>query len=222
LLERLGADCGSVLEPGCGSGRMLSALARRDLEVAGIDLSTEMVEIARRRASGATIVVGDMVDFDLGRTFGGAVCPIGTLMHLTPEELPRHLEAMGRHLRSRSRYLVQLGILDPDEPPRTSRWHAARGETKLQVEWALAEIDPNAMRQLQRSRIEVLSGPRAGEVIEEEHEMTAWTWQAWDEVIAASPFDQTAVYDGNEPDRPRVEHGTYGGLLWHELARTAT
>jgi hypothetical protein len=33
LLERLGAECRSVLEPGCGSGRMLDALARRGIRV---------------------------------------------------------------------------------------------------------------------------------------------------------------------------------------------
>ena len=73
------------------------------------------------------------------------------------------------------------------------------------------------MRQRQRSKIEVLSGPRAGEVVEEQHLMTAWTWEAWNAAIAASPFELTAVYDGNQKERPRVERGTFSGLLWHEL-----
>jgi SAM-dependent methyltransferase len=198
---------------------MLAALARHGVEVAGMDLSPEMVAFARRRAPTATLANADMVEFDLGRAFDGAVCPIGTLMHLTPDELPRHLEAMGRHLRTGARYLVQLAIMDPEAEPRPSSWEAERSETKLRVEWAGGEVDPERMRQLQRSRIEVLSGPRAGEVVEEEHEMTAWTWPAWDGVIAASPFDQVALYDGGERDRPRVDRGTYGGLLWHELMR---
>ena len=39
LLGRLGPDCRSVLEPGCGSDRVLEALVRRDVEVVGIDRS---------------------------------------------------------------------------------------------------------------------------------------------------------------------------------------
>jgi SAM-dependent methyltransferase len=43
LVERLGQDCRTVLEPGCGTGRMLAALSERGLDVSGIDLSEAMV-----------------------------------------------------------------------------------------------------------------------------------------------------------------------------------
>jgi SAM-dependent methyltransferase len=100
LLERLGAECRSVLDPGCGSGRMLDALARRGIEVTGIDLSPAMVELARRRLGDrGTVVVADMRNFDLGRTFDGAISPINTLLHLSPNELAAHLNATARHLR---------------------------------------------------------------------------------------------------------------------------
>lgn len=80
LLERLGSPA-SVLEPGCGSGRMLAAFADRGVEVAGIDLSAPMLDLARGRVGGrGTIIVADIADFDLGRTFAGAVCPINTLL----------------------------------------------------------------------------------------------------------------------------------------------
>jgi SAM-dependent methyltransferase len=100
LLERLGLECRSVFEPGCGSGRMLDALARRGIEVTGIDLSPAMVELARRRLGDrGTVVVADMTNFDLGRTFDGAISPINTLLHLSPNELAAHLSATARHLR---------------------------------------------------------------------------------------------------------------------------
>jgi 2-polyprenyl-3-methyl-5-hydroxy-6-metoxy-1,4-benzoquinol methylase len=47
LVERLAAT--TVLEPGCGGGRMLEALADRGCQVVGIDRSTRMVEISRER-----------------------------------------------------------------------------------------------------------------------------------------------------------------------------
>jgi SAM-dependent methyltransferase len=217
LLERFGPDCHSVLEPGCGSGRMLVALAGCGLDVAGIDVSPEKVELARRRAPDAFVAVGDMVEFDLGRTFDGAVCPINTLMHLEPDELSRHFAAVARHLAAEGRYLVQVGIIDPAVEHKPSEWVAERGETKLRASWISEETDPATGRLRERSRIEVLSGSRAGEIVEDEHLMTAWTWDAWDAAIAASPFELTAVYDGNQKERPRVERGAFSGLLWHEL-----
>jgi hypothetical protein len=70
----------------------------------------------------------------------------------------------------------------------------------------------------QRSRIEVLSGPRAGEVVEEVHDMTAWTPATWAEAIESSPFELVATYDGGATGQwPRVDATATGGLLWHEL-----
>jgi SAM-dependent methyltransferase len=218
LVERLEAT--TVLEPGCGSGRMLEALAERGCQVVGIDRSPRMVELARRRlGSRGEVFEADMTHFDLGRAFDGAVCPINTLLHLSPAELGRHLHRMSQQLERRSRYLVQVGLLDADEePPAGSHWEASRGDTSLRVEWVDDELDLVSGTSRQRSRIEILSGPRAGEVVEEVHEMTAWTPATWAEAIAASPFEEIATYDGGRKGQwPRVDATATGGLLWHEL-----
>jgi SAM-dependent methyltransferase len=218
LVERMQAT--TVLEPGCGSGRMLEALADRGCQVVGIDRSPRMVELSRLRlGTRGEVFEADMTHFDLGRTFDGAVCPINTLLHLSPAELGRHLHRMSQHLERRSRYLVQVGLLGPDEEPSAgSHWEASRGDTSLRVEWVDEEVDLVSGMSRQRSRIEVLSGPRAGEVVEELHEMTAWTPATWAEAIKASPFELVATYDGGRKGKwPRVDAAATGGLLWHEL-----
>ena len=218
ILERL--DTTSVLEPGCGSGRMLEALARRGIEAVGIDVSNHMLAIARRRLGERVLLVeADMTEFDLGRTFGGAVSPINTLRHLTTDQLAGHLECVRRHLDHGARYLVQVGIVDPDarQPFAGSHWEARRGDVTLEVDWSDEELDVAAGRSRERSRIRVLEGERAGDVIEEIHEMTAWTPKSWARAIAASPFDEAATYDGSSAARPSVPATTTGGLTWHEL-----
>jgi SAM-dependent methyltransferase len=223
LLERLGPDCRSVFEPGCGSGRMLVAFASHGLEVIGIDSSPSMVDLAQQRLRGrGRVLLADMTDFDLGRTFDGAVSPINTLLYLTPPQLQRHLEAMARHLQPRARYLVQVGLVDPEqrEAFASSHWEASRGETHLRIDWVDEELDVAHGRSRQRSRIHVLRGPRAGKVIEEVHDMTAWTPRTWRSAIGTSPFTEIATYDGGHKDRwPRVDPTATGGLLWHELQR---
>lgn len=221
LLERLGPRCRSVLEPGCGSGRMLEAFGRRGVEIVGIDLSAGMVEFARRRLTragiAADVVVADMADFDLGRRFGGAICPINTLGHLTPNGLARHLACVARHLDPGARYLVQVGNLDSDEAPGSAHWEAERGDVKLKVAWEGIARDWSRGEGEERSRIEVLTGPRRGEVVEHRHVMTVWKPETWRRAIEQSPFVQDATYDGNVRGRPRVELDRCGGLLWHEL-----
>jgi SAM-dependent methyltransferase len=206
LVERLGPECQSVLEPGCGSGRMLAALAAHGLEMVGIDTSEAMLAFARAR--GAEVVQADMTNFDLGRRFDGAVSVVSTVGILGPEGLAAHLESMARHLEPGARYLVQQGVFAAEGELWRSEWEAERGETKLHVVWEAMGRDRS------RSRVEILSGARAGEIVEEEHASTFWTVGAWREAIAASPFMQLASYE----DGVEVDLGGGGDdLLWHEL-----
>lgn len=221
LVERFGPSVVRVLEPGSGTGRMLEALARHGLAACGLDTSPEMVAFARARLSEAGLHAGvvhaDMTDFHLDARFDAGVCPIGTLTHLTPAELSTHFARMVEHLEPGARYLVQVGMFDGEELPPPNEWDAERGDLALHCEWAVVERDRAAGRERHRSRITVLSGPREGDVVEELHDMTAWTSSTWRAAIAASPFTEVATYDGNDRERPEVELGRGGGLLWHEL-----
>jgi len=221
LVERFGPSCKTVLEPGSGTGRMLEALALRGLAPCGIDTSSEMVAFSRARLSEAGVHAGvmlaDMTDFQLGMRFDAAVCPINTLSLLTERELASHLVLMAAHLVPGARYLVQVGLFDSDELPPPNDWEAERDGTKLRIEWALVGRDLAARRERHRSRIEVLAGPRQGDVLDEVHEMTSWASSTWRERIAVSPFTQVAAYDGGDRARPKVELEHGGGLMWHEL-----
>jgi SAM-dependent methyltransferase len=66
-LRRLGIDSGdAVLEVGCGSGVFLELAAARGASVAGIDISPELVALARDRVAGADVRLGDMQDLPFG------------------------------------------------------------------------------------------------------------------------------------------------------------
>ena len=213
LAQRLGPGCRRVLEPGCGPGRMFEPLARRGLEVTGIDNSAAMVELARTRGRAE---LADMADFDVG-VFDGAICPINTLGHLSRTELGAHLDAMGRALVPGARYLVQLAV--GADVGVASRWEADRDGIRVRATWTVESRDLDRGTELHRSSFEVLTGPRAGQVHEQLHEMTFWTPETWGAAVAASPFERRAVYEGATPGRPRAGVEATGGLLWHELVR---
>jgi SAM-dependent methyltransferase len=66
-LDRLGVGAGHrVLEVGCGSGVFLRAAADRGATVSGVDSSERLVELARRRAPEAELVVGDLQSLPFG------------------------------------------------------------------------------------------------------------------------------------------------------------
>lgn len=83
-LELARARGRSVLELGCGTGRVLAPLARAGLEVTGVDSSPAMLELARERVSGlpVALVQADMRDMGEalpGRRFDAVLVPLGGL-----------------------------------------------------------------------------------------------------------------------------------------------
>ncbi len=75
LVDVLGLTPGSrVLDVGCGPGRHAHELARRGIEVVGLDVSAAFVELARRDAPpGATFVHGDARTMAFDAEFDDAV-----------------------------------------------------------------------------------------------------------------------------------------------------
>jgi SAM-dependent methyltransferase len=82
---------GPLLELGCGTGRLLVPLASAGYEVTGVDLSPEMLRIARAKAEAAgvaqrvTLVQGDYADAPLAGTYRLACVMMNTFLHLTTQ-----------------------------------------------------------------------------------------------------------------------------------------
>ena len=59
----------SVLDAGCGSGRVAIELARHGIDVVGVDVDGSMIAEARRRSPELPWVQADLVTLALGRSF---------------------------------------------------------------------------------------------------------------------------------------------------------
>jgi 2-polyprenyl-3-methyl-5-hydroxy-6-metoxy-1,4-benzoquinol methylase len=73
----------SVLDAGCGTGRVAIELARRGIEVVGVDADRSMIDTARARAPQATWVHADVATIDLDRQFD-VVVMAGNVPLFTP------------------------------------------------------------------------------------------------------------------------------------------
>lgn len=102
-----------VLELACGSGRLTIPLARAGINISGLDLSEEMLNLARSKAAEAGVNVrflqGDMRSFELGETFKLICIPAQSLSHLhTRGEVETCFAAVRRHLADEGRFLIEL------------------------------------------------------------------------------------------------------------------
>jgi ubiquinone/menaquinone biosynthesis C-methylase UbiE len=87
------------LDVACGTGTHLSFL-RRHYAVTGVDVSREMLRVARRRLPGVRLIVGDMRNFRLHETFDVVSCLYSAIGHLrTERELAATLANFARHLK---------------------------------------------------------------------------------------------------------------------------
>ena len=92
-----------VLDLGCGTGKMTLELASRGYDMTGIDISAEMLDIAREQAEigGYDILwlSQDMREFELYGTVDSAVSCLDCINHLTkPSDVKKTFDLMHNYL----------------------------------------------------------------------------------------------------------------------------
>lgn len=105
-----------VLEIGCGTGRLMIPIAREGYAVTGLDISKEMLRIAREKIAlesedvrgRINVVFADMKQFQLQATFGVALFGCNTFQHLlTNTEQNDALRCVHRHLEPGGLLFIQ-------------------------------------------------------------------------------------------------------------------
>lgn len=104
---------GSLLDIGCGSGTLLISLNQLGYDCTGLDLSNEMLEIARKKIImnhlSINIIEANMINFDLRKRFDIITCFFDTLNHLsTEEEVVQSINLMSKHLNEDGVILIDL------------------------------------------------------------------------------------------------------------------
>lgn len=81
LVSERHPDARSLLDVGCGTGRHLEWLQDR-YYVEGLDISAELLQIARSRCPRVPFHEGDMTTFSLGRTFDVVTCLFSAIAYV--------------------------------------------------------------------------------------------------------------------------------------------
>lgn len=112
MAARAKSKGGAVLEIACGTGRVAIRLAQDGVNVLGLDLSSEMIEIARRKSielENMRWIEGDMRSFELDEAFELVIIPGHAFQNLnTPQDQVACLECVKRHLKPGGILVVHL------------------------------------------------------------------------------------------------------------------
>jgi SAM-dependent methyltransferase len=200
-----------VLEPACGSGRLVVAMAERGWRVRGFDLGPAMVRFSRQRlrADGleGTVVPGDMATFETPGRFDLAHCLVSTFKYLLTERQARaHLRAVARALRPGGVYALGFHLSRYGTSRKAhERWTVERAGTT--VDCTVTTWPPDRARRRERveARMRVVKGS------EERRSRTAWEFRTYDaeqvhSLLRGVPeLEHAATYDFHyEIDEPQV------------------
>ncbi len=103
---------GSVLDAGCGTGRVAIELSRRGHDVVGIDMDPGMLEAARQKAPGLRWIEGDLADdaLAIGRHFDVVVMAGNVLIFVSPGTEGNVVANMAAHLAPAGRLIAGYSL----------------------------------------------------------------------------------------------------------------
>lgn len=201
----------SLLEPGCGSGRLVVEMAARGYSVTGFDLNEVSLRYLQqrlnRRKLSADVRVGDMTNFSLGKTYDAAFNTYNTFRHLTDETgAQSHLKHVADHLRSGGLFILGLHLFPPGcDPMGSERWKVKTGKTE--VTYTLKVLSTEPRKRLEHLRIimsiKTASGKRQ---LRAEFPLRTYNATQFKKTLQSEPrFELCEVfdfwYDINEPQK---------------------
>jgi SAM-dependent methyltransferase len=191
----------TLLEPACGSGRLLVEMAARGYRVTGFDLNENALDFLRqrlrRRRMKANVFAADMTDFRLRRPVGAAFCTVNTFRHLLTEEAARrHLECVSAVLRPGGIYILGLHLLPLDAAEEDGeRWTERKGKTQVTVTLRVLSFDRRRRVERLRTSMLVRTGAKTFR-LRDEFSFRIYTAGQFRRLLASVPaFELCGCYD---------------------------
>ena len=181
----------TVLDIGCGTGRVSLGLANLGIRVVGIDLADTMIEQARLKlrtlpahvAARAQFLVSDMLALDLPAKFKRIIIPFYTL-NLLPNRAKRAeaVKIAARHLAPGGKLMIHtipIERLRMQKPPKADADAADisinfDNDTRLEIVWGDRKVD--ADRQATRQLVIYRHVKQSGELIDASVEDLNFSW----------------------------------------------
>ncbi len=192
----------SVLEPGCGSGRLVHAMAGQGYNVTGMDLNKNALNYCQeqldKRDLKATLIQGDMTEFAFKRPFDGAFNTINTFRHLLNEEAAQsHLQCVANSLRTGGIYILGLHLLPSDaDLYGTERWKATRGKTKVNFNLTVADAKPRQRLEKLRITMTIRHGEDSPIRVSDEFTLRTYSHRQLKTLFVSVPaFEVAGVFD---------------------------
>lgn len=192
LLQQHNPQAKTLLDVGCGTGKHLEYL-QKYYQVEGIDISPELLEVARQASPEITFHQANMVDFNLGHSFDVVICLFSAIAYVkTIECLDIAVASLARHLQPGGIMIVEPWV-SPEKYWRNKIVANFVDEPELKVSWMYTHEIENLVSVF---NINYLVGtPQGVEYFTERHEMGLFTHEQY--VNSFQKAGLSVKYDAN-------------------------
>ena len=200
LLDRMEAEPETILDVCCGTGAMTERIHQDGFRVAGVDLSPEMIEVARQKAAaqglGIDYFVADAAEMDLGLRFDAALSFFDSFNYITdPGRLQLALARVAAHLNPGGVFIFDLNT-DFAFREKMFDQHDTRKKAAVKYDWK-GDYDPE--RRLIRVEMRFWTDE---ESFREVHVQRAHPLDEVQQGLEAAGFEDICMFDGYTLDRP--------------------
>jgi SAM-dependent methyltransferase len=181
-----------VLEPACGTGRLLFRMLKRGYNAAGLDLNEKAIAYCNDRLKKhgfkETAWVANMCDFTVDKPFDAAFNTINSFRHLNTEKAAvEHFRAMANAIRPGGIYALGFH-LTPLEGTQTDNesWSARRGNLQINTQMWPRDKDRKARIERYNLRFDVYR-PTGSIRIDDCLVLRSYTWKQFATMLKKVP-----------------------------------
>jgi ubiquinone/menaquinone biosynthesis C-methylase UbiE len=201
LLSQQGVKPKNILDVCCGTGILTEMLAREGFRMTGVDLSEEMIAVARRKASRKKLPlryeVADVSEMDLGESFDAAYSFFDSLNYITdPHRLDLAIRRVFEHLRPGGSFVFDLNTAYAFEAKLFDQRQLGKA-AKVRYNWK-GHWDPES--RLIRVEMRFWKGDRE---YAEEHWQRAYDDEQVRAMLAGAGFEDVRAFHSYTLGHPR-------------------
>ena len=196
------SDRPKLIEPACGTGRLIIPLTRGGFDCTGFDLNVNALSYLKdklnRNRLKAAIFNADMASFDVrSKHFDAAYCTVDTFRHLlTEQQAAQHLLQVAKSLRKNGVYVLGLHLIpEQGTSDKITRWTAKRGRLTVKTTMEMLTLNKNDRTETLR----VVLNPKTkyrNEKHESIYKLRTYTLKQFRKLISTTGvFDVDSIYD---------------------------
>jgi len=195
-----------ILDLGCGTGSHALVLAQRGYEVTGIDLSSVMIDRAKKKAEEANVKadfsVQDIRSIRLSEKFDCAICMFGGFGYLIDyADVMKHFSSLKRHLKEGGPFIFEFWNVGGIKPSPYRTWLKRQEKNMTLYRMTESNFNPETGILTIDMHFVVIHNGESAEIFDEKHLIRCYTIAEMQHCLTENEFELLSVYNWNTENK---------------------